>query len=152
MHDHHHHEDKELPKPVLYAAGGLMIFSLAVAFIGKAAGVGEKAMPVSTPVARLEVVFEDLRMDGLEVREASRGELIGRVAHGRDGFIRGVLRGLNRERRLENLPKEAPFVLTQWADGRISILDPSTSRSVELVGFGRTNFETFARVLASAEP
>ena len=39
------------------------------------------------------------------------------------------------------------FRLTRWADGRLSIEDPTTRESYELEAFGSTNEAVFARFL-----
>ena len=62
------------------------------------------------------------------------------VAPGTNGFLRGVLRGLARERKLERSAIEPPFRLTRWADGRLSLEDPATGRRIDdLEAFGPTN-------------
>jgi putative photosynthetic complex assembly protein len=70
------------------------------------------------------------------------------LAPGTNGFIRGVLRGLARERRQHNVGAEPPFRLTRWDNGHLSLEDPQTGRRIELGSFGPTNAEAFSRLLA----
>lgn len=146
---HTHHHDKEFPKGVLYGAGALILLTMALVGIGRATGV-TSSVPESEPVQVLDVRFEDLGQGGVAMREASSQAHIATVPAGEDGFVRGVLRSLSRERKLERLGNDAPFRLTKWADGRISISDPSTGQNVELVGFGPTNRDVFEKLLAAA--
>ncbi len=70
--------------------------------------------------------------------------------YGTFAFVRGVLRGFARERRLEHLGAGAALELTRWADGRLSLRDPVTGREVQLDSFGPTNSAAFAALLAAA--
>ncbi len=74
------------------------------------------------------------------------------MAPGTNGFLRGVLRGMVRERRSSDIGAQVPFVLTRWADGRLSITDPAIGRQINLEVFGPTNSSVFAQLLlASAD-
>jgi putative photosynthetic complex assembly protein len=61
-----------------------------------------------------------------------------------------VLRGLVRERRADHVGPTPPFRLTRWADGRLSLDDPSTGRHVDLEVFGPANAGAFADILIAA--
>ena len=52
------------------------------------------------------------------------------------GFIRGVMRGLARERRMRGIGDAPPFNLSLWRDGELSLTDSATGRSIELTAFG----------------
>jgi putative photosynthetic complex assembly protein len=54
-----------------------------------------------------------------------------------------------RSRKLEAIGHEAPFTIAREADGRLTISDRETGRSVDLGSFGPTNTAAFARVLAA---
>ena len=64
------------------------------------------------------------------------------------GFVRGVMRGMARERKMKGIGPAAPFELTQWENGSLSLRDPATGRAIELGSFGATNRAAFARVLS----
>jgi putative photosynthetic complex assembly protein len=55
-----------------------------------------------------------------------------------------------RERRLRRLFADPPFVLSSHADGRLTLADPATGRSVNLEAFGPDNAGAFARLLGNA--
>ena len=69
------------------------------------------------------------------------------LAMGEGGFIRSAVRGLARERRRRGLGPESPFELVRWSDGRISLLDPETGRSIEVDAFGPDNARPFLELL-----
>jgi putative photosynthetic complex assembly protein len=76
--------------------------------------------------------------------------LVDTLQPGTNGFVRGVLRGLVRERRADHVGAAPPFRLTRWADGRLSLDDPSTGRHVDLEVFGPTNAGAFAQILVAS--
>ena len=61
------------------------------------------------------------------------------------------MRGLARERRMHGIGSEAPFTLTQWRDGELTLTDSATGRSIELNAFGTTNRAAFAALLRAPE-
>jgi putative photosynthetic complex assembly protein len=72
------------------------------------------------------------------------------VAAGSNNFIRGVLRGMFRGRKLESLGHDGVFTLARQANGRLTLEDPETKRRVELDSFGPTNAGAFEGLLAAA--
>jgi putative photosynthetic complex assembly protein len=73
------------------------------------------------------------------------------VAPGTNGFLRGTLRGLARERKREGLDGTVPFRLSQTRAGHLLLTDPATGRFVDLGSFGPTNAAVFARLLTADE-
>ena len=72
------------------------------------------------------------------------------LAVGGDGFVRGVLRGVARERRGRGLGSDLPVRLIARRDGTLALEDPATGRRIELNAFGATNAAAFARFLPVA--
>lgn len=101
----------------------------------------------STPVAELQLRFVDRADGGVGVINAVDGNVVTEIAPGQDNFVRATMRGLARQRFREGVAVDIPFVLTAWADGRLTLVDPGTHRAVELVSFGATNEADFARML-----
>jgi putative photosynthetic complex assembly protein len=103
-----------------------------------------------TPATTMRRLHFDDRADGsVLVRDHDDAKHTVVIAPGSDGFLRATVRTFARERKRSQLTAEQPFVLTAHADGRLSLLDPSTQRRVELSAFGPTNIERFARLLRS---
>ena len=129
----------------LMAAGALVVLSIV--------GVGAvrwSGMPISTPdapvVAARVLQFTDRKDGGIDVTDVGTGQLVETVT-GQSGFIRGTLRGLARERKRSGIGSTEPFALLAHSDGRLTLIDPSTSRRVDLESFGPTNEAEFVRML-----
>ena len=83
----------------------------------------------------------DLRFVDRDRRQRRRASTPrdGRVVEsvvGENGFVRGTLRGLARERKRQGIGPDQPFRLVAHVDGRLTLLDPATGRRVDLESFG----------------
>lgn len=145
------HEGKPFPRGVLYAAAALILFTMLMVFAAQRTELGTVRLPQVAAESQVEVRFEDLGADGLGVLDAATGTTLARVPQGQDGFIRGVIRGVNRTRKLDGLEPQMVFRLARWTDGRLSLIDPETEEVVDLRGFGATNLDAFARLVEAAE-
>jgi len=81
------------------------------------------------------------------VTNAQNGATVASFGQEGSGFIRGVMRGLARERRMHGHGPQAPFRLTRYVDGQLSLTDMATGRVIELNGFGHTNVAAFNGLL-----
>ncbi|HVF93642.1 MAG TPA: photosynthetic complex assembly protein PuhC [Sphingomonas sp.] len=134
---------------------GLLVFALAATSIVRIAGIPVAASPAAlraegriAAVASRDLRFLD-RADGAVVIEDVRtGKIASVIRPGeKTGFIRGVMRGLARERRSRGIGDAPPFDLTLWRDGELSLTDSATGRSIELTAFGSSNRAAFAALL-----
>lgn len=141
---------ERFPRAALLGAAALVVATLGLAAAGRQTGVGRTEVPQSVAVERHALRFEDRADGGVVVHAAEKGAVAQVLAPGSHGFVRGVLRSLARERKLRGIGTEPAFHLTRWADGRLSLDDPATGRSVELGVFGPTNAEAFAELLQAA--
>ena len=98
----------------------------------------------------LSLRFEDQQDGSVLVLRANDGAVIYRVAPETNGFLRQTMRGLVRDRRRFGLGDEAPFVLTHWNDGRLTLDDPTIDRRLELESFGETNAGAFAQLFQAS--
>ncbi len=98
-------------------------------------------------VASQNLHFVDLENGGISVVNADTGSEIERFETGEGGFMRSVMRGFVRERRAQGLGPEVPFELAMFDDGLVSMIDPATTRRVELSAFGLDNVKAFTRLL-----
>jgi putative photosynthetic complex assembly protein len=110
-------------------------------------GIGRTELPDAAIVDTRALWFADRPDGGIVVREAPGGALVAIVAPGTNGFLRGVLRGLARERRRDGIGDAVPFQLTRWSDGRLSLEDSTTGRTIALEVFGPTNSAAFIHLL-----
>jgi putative photosynthetic complex assembly protein len=135
------------PRYPLFGAAALVAIALAGAGYGRLDHQG--AGGAATVVAMRDFRFED-RADGAVIVDLVGEAQPFAVVTGQNGFLRGTLRGLARARRQDGIGSAAPFRLTAWADGRLTLDDPATGRHVELEAFGPTNEAVFARLLGGA--
>jgi len=139
--------EAKIPRGLLLGAGGLVISSLLIVSVARLTGYTPARPPPSAVVESHDLRFADRDDGAVLVYDSSDGRLTYTLAPGTNGFVRGVLRGLVRERRAEHIGPTPPFRLTRWADGRLSLDDPATGRHVDLEVFGPTNAGAFADIL-----
>lgn len=145
--------DRPFPRGALFGAAALVVASLIAVASARVSDVGITRMPQSAAVVTRQLRFED-RLDGaVAVYDTGQGDrLVELLPPGTNGFLRGVMRGMARERRRGGIGPMPPFELTRWADGRLSILDPTTGMHVNLEVFGSTNVGVFVNLLTAANP
>ena len=101
------------------------------------------------PVASRRMLrFEYLPDGGILVLDHAGGQRLA-VMTGEQGFLRGVLRSLMRERRRSGLDLRAPLALLARPDGRLTLSDPSTGQRIDLESFGPSNLAVFAPWVAA---
>ena len=83
----------------------------------------------------------------VRVEDAKSGSELGRFGPGTGGFVRSTVRSLVYQRRINGFGREVPFELIEWDNGMLTLLDPTTNKSVELHSFGDANRQTFANFL-----
>ena len=142
-------ENPKLPRGFIMAACGMAVLALVMASIARLTGYQPDRPPPSTAVEVRDLRFLDQPDGAVLVYDAADGRLTYTVQPGTNGFVRGVLRGLVRDRRAYHIDSGPPFRLTRWADGRLSLDDPSTGHHVDLEVFGPTNAGAFAEIFAA---
>jgi putative photosynthetic complex assembly protein len=116
--------------------------------VGFLRGQGMMTPQDDAPVSwKRSLRFEDRADGGISVIDGQSAELLTTV-HGEQGFLRGAVRTLARERRSRQLGPEQPFQLIARADGRLTLFDPATGQRVELEAFGPSNAGVFSPFLA----
>jgi putative photosynthetic complex assembly protein len=136
-----------LPRGALLGAVGVVAVALLLASASRFIGIGQTRMPESTPYEVRDLRFGDRADGGVVITEWPGGDVVAVLPPGTNGFARGVMRGLARDRRSREIGAEPPFRLTHWSDGRLSLDDPSTGRRIELDAFGPSNTAVFARLM-----
>ncbi len=131
----------------LLAAGGLVLFALVAVTASRLTGVGDVRMTLPAAVESRDLQFADGQGGAVLVYDASNRELIDTMAPGTNGFVRVVLRGLARERKLGDVGAEPPFRLTRFANGQMLLIDTSSNKQVDLAAFGAANAQSFTRLM-----
>lgn len=134
-----------LPRGVLMAIGGVLLASVIAVAAVRMSGTTIR-VPDEAAVAMRELRFED-RPDGSVVVIDAPTRTVIHTMTGENGFFRGALRGLARERKRNGLGPEPSFQLIGRADGRLTLVDPATGQRIDLESFGPTNAAVFARFM-----
>ncbi len=140
-----------LKKPALLAAAAVFaILSLVIAMNV----IGTQTVDLSqsrTAVVKRSLIFRDGPNGAIAVYDQGAGEPFAVLPREGNTFMASALRlmGQSRELRSKAGP-EAPFVLTLWSDGKMSLSDPATGDTLELAAYGPTNAKTFAQLLPTA--
>jgi putative photosynthetic complex assembly protein len=140
-------KNRRFPRGALVGAGALVLLAFCASCFARFSGVGTTGAPEANVVQSRALRFEDRADGAVVVSDASTNRIVEVLAPGTNGFVRGVMRGLARQRRREDFGKAPPFLLTRWSDDRLSIEDVATHVRVELESFGPTNEAAFARLL-----
>ncbi len=152
----HAHHDPTVPKGALIMAAALILFTMALAAAVRLGLMDMSATPAAdrvvegtAAVAERSLHFADTDTGAVVITDANTGDEIAHIGTETEGggFIRGVLRGLARERRMHGFGDAQPFALTLWQDGALSLTDQATGRVVELGAFGADNRATFVALL-----
>jgi len=139
------HAPAPLPRVPMLALAALVLISLISVAVVRWSGMSVHT-PDAPPVATRMLRFEDRPDGSIAVIDAASGRLLERV-QGEQGFLRGSLRALARERRMREVGALPPFELAARADGRLTLTDPATGARLDLESFGPTNAAVFARML-----
>ncbi len=143
--------DITVPPIMIKAIGALILVTLLATAYGRYSGMTETAaVPAEDIVEQISLSFVDQNDGSVSVIDAATGQEVGTLLSGGDGFARGVLRGLVRERRLSSIGSEQPFQLFRTVQNDVTLFDPATGRLVALRAFGPTNDAVFRRFLKSA--
>jgi putative photosynthetic complex assembly protein len=137
-----------LPRGVLVAIGILVLVSLACTALVRLSGISIRE-PDAATVAQRDLRFDDAADGSIVITDAVTGEPAARIS-GEQGFLRGTLRALARERRRAGSGAGPAFQLLARADGRLTLVDPVTQQRIDLESFGPTNAAVFARLLPGA--
>jgi len=140
-------ENTPFPRGVLIGAGTLLAFTLIMAGVARHSGYYKLDLPVAAPIESRMLSFDDRSDGAVTVSDTQENHIIAVLPPGTNGFARGVMRGLARFRKLDEIGKSPSFKLTHWSDGRVSLQDPTTNRTIELEAFGETNLGVFAKLL-----
>ena len=136
-----------VPKGGVFAAAALVLFALASVTTVQLSGAGQVRMTLPAAVESRDLQFEDGKGGAEMVYDAKDHQLVDTLAPGSNGFIRVVLRGLARERKLGDIGAQPPFRLTRFVNGQITLTDTSTGKQIDLDAFGSSNTEAFARLM-----
>ena len=133
------------PRWVLWTTACLLAFTLGAVALVRITGNGPDQLAAASLSERL-LRFEDSPGGGVAVIDGETGKLLTTVT-GEQGFFRGALRALARDRVARKIGAEQPFKLISRTDGRLTLFDPVSGQRIDLESFGPTNAAVFAQFL-----
>lgn len=154
--NHPHSHANTIPQPALVLALSLVALTILMVVAVRVGLADREAVPAversrtgTTPLVIRSLTFSDMPDGAVRVADAASGDTVALLHGERDGggFVRGVLRGMARDRQMRGVGQAPPFMLTLWRDGSLSLADRSTGRSVELGAFGPDNRAAFLRFI-----
>ena len=138
------------PRWVLWTVCFLLVFTLGSIGLVRITGNGPDQLAAATITERL-LRFEDRPDGSVAVIDGVTGRVLTTVS-GEQGFFRGAVRALARDRTARKVGPEQPFKLISRTDGRLTLLDPVSGQRVDLESFGPTNAGVFAPFLTMQPP
>ncbi len=143
-----HHHEQRVPTPVLLGALTLIVLTIGLAASARDGVRAERIAQAQAPALQERMLrFQDRPDGAIVVTDVSDGATVAVLEPLGSGFVRGVMRGMFRTRKLESLPREHPFRLAKEQDGRLTLTDPLTDRFVDLQAFGSENAIAFSPML-----
>lgn len=140
-------DDSKVPTFLVKIMFGMVLVCLALVTAHTVLDRPRVATPPVVPVAQERVIYLEGSMDGAAIVRAEDGTILADLAPEKGGFIAGVWRVLQRERAKHGVASDGPVVLVRGTNGRVSLHDPSTNWSADLMGFGADNTRAFATLL-----
>ena len=134
-----------LPKHIALVLGLVMLATLILVAVVRYSGVDIRYADSPSQQVRL-LRFADMDNGDIGVVNAQDGSELARFS-GEQGFMRGALRAMARERKRRDIGPMVPFELHARTDGRLTLIDPATHMRLDLESFGPTNAGLFAQLL-----
>jgi putative photosynthetic complex assembly protein len=145
MHTPHHSPlGHGTPWPI-WAIGALLVLTFSAAAWQSQVGGGPVSVEAPSVQWQRSLRFEDRPNGDIAVLDAVTQREVARF-QGEQGFLRGSLRALARERQRSGMGPQAPFELSGHVDGRITLRDTATGQRIALESFGPTNSAVFAQL------
>ncbi len=144
-----HPQNETFPRGALLATGAMLLVVVGGTAAVRLSRLYSPSAPIIAPAAAasVDLRFADQKDGSILVTEAGRGTTVAVLAPDTNGFVRGVMRGMARDRLSRRLGPAMPFRLSRDAAGRLWMQDLATRRLVDLEAFGGDNRAAFADFL-----
>ena len=96
------------PRWILYFSAGIIAFSLISVGLIRITGNGPDQL-AAAPTVQRSLIFEDQKDGGVRVADGVSGQTL-TVLYGEQGFVRGALRALARERFSRGIGSAQPLI------------------------------------------
>jgi len=137
----------KIPPILIKGMFGLAGLCLALVSLYVWTGQPTIAKPPAAEVVYTRTVQMEADMTGAATVRDADGTIIADLGPDEGGFVAGVMRVIERERTKHRVALDGPVQLQVNKASRISIHDPSTGWSADLMAFGQDNARAFAKLL-----
>lgn len=144
---YHARADELIPTVLLRLMFALVLSILALVTVATMTGRPLESTPADTAIIKQRAIFLSGDVSGAARVLDGDGTILADFSAEKGGFISGIERVVYRERMKSGITENGPVLLQLREGNRLSLLDPSTGWSAELMGFGATNTRSFARLL-----
>jgi putative photosynthetic complex assembly protein len=142
-----HIEHNIIPKGALPLVFALVGFSLVTVTVAVLMPGAPKPSPLDGALQSAELRFADIADGGIAVT-TSAGVTV--LPPDTNGFVRGAMRAMARERKTRAIGPNDPFVLALRPNGRLDLVDPDVGTVIDLRAFGADNARSFAALMPLA--
>ena len=146
-------DHEPFPRGALIAAGALVGISLLATTAVRLVRINAPAPVVAAlpaPALTADLRFSDEADGSIRVQNARTNQVVSTIQPGVGGFVRGVMRGLARDRISRHIGETPPFRLSQARDGGMTLEDTATGRVIDLQSFGSGNRDAFVQLLRAS--
>jgi len=143
----HHHDEIVVPRQALIAAGLLIALTVGAVGATQLTGGGKVYEPQTQAVETAALLFTDEADGVVAVFDAATGRRLLEYGPDEGAFVRVVMRGVARQRRMRGQGPETPVELTRREDGQIWLTDPESGAQFYLGAFGSDNSGAFQDIL-----
>jgi putative photosynthetic complex assembly protein len=148
----HAREEELVPRIMVRIMFGLVFTVLVIVSVATFTGREPDSQPPVGDVISERAIFLSGDASGAARVLDETGTVLADFPADKGGFVAGIERVIARERGLRGLDMTQPVLLQLREGNRLSINDPATGWTAELMGFGATNTRTFARLLDQPKP
>ena len=131
-----------IPVVVRWVLLGLAVLIVGI-FTARQSGF-EARQPDAPVVWTKSLHFEDGTHGEILVYDTAAQKIA--TFEGEQGFLRGTLRALARERKKRSISPDAAFELSGHADGQLVLRDPTTGEAIHLASFGPSNAQVYRQL------
>jgi putative photosynthetic complex assembly protein len=140
-------KDNQISPAAIAAIGLLLLAVVGLVAAARLSGTKPVNIPASVAVEVRPIHFQDKPDGSIGIYDSGATVPFEVIQPQTNGFLRGILRGMARARKLNHAGQEPPFELARFADGRLSLRDPVDGREIALEPFGPSNTAVFKRLL-----
>lgn len=139
---------EKIPLILVRAMFGVALASLLLVSYARITDRPLEGTPVPSPVvAERSLTLSGDRTGVVTVRSAETGAALAVSDEDKNGFISTIWRVLGRQRMQADAAIAAPVILRRHESGRLSLLDTSTGKTIQITGYGPDNMAAFAKLL-----